>query len=389
MRFIPPDYISHTMHYPHCTASLLRITLILSVLLLCTTRQLAQHVVFGERSEESNQRGIYIDAGGMVYPDYRIADSDLEENEGSLARWYGTHPLEFLEIADRYGCHFDGWSANNAAILNDSVIARQIERIASLYDKVNTVSFLVHGFRKPFYPTTGGRPSPADFTEMKELINQASSKTHAFVEVYWDGMYGCCFSTNAKKNKALFRIFEEAQRNANEVGKTLRKFISGVPHDTVQVFSHSLGARVISTALFNLAPCSSRVPVNKSVAICMIAPAISPEDITQHYYNRPGMDTLRNRDNYKLAIVFNEKDFVLRKKDAAIGLLGPGPYRYGNTSLGCNHRKSVEKLLIYFNKNYRLSPVHAFNFESVGKCHHVYCYCREEKFKEVMKFLEE
>ena len=377
------------MKYSHCISSTLRFSLILTILLLCTKIHIAQHVVFGERSEESNLRGIYIDAVGMVYPDYRISDTELEENGGSLANWYRVHPLEFLEIADRYDCHFDGWSEVNAGILNDSVIARQIDRIASLHGKEKRVSFLVHGFRKPFYPTEGGRPSPADFTEMKELINEASTKSHGFVEVYWDGMYGCCFSTNAKKNKALFRIFEEAQRNATEVGKTLRKVISGVPHDTVQVFSHSLGARVISTALFNLAPCSAQVPLNKAIAICMIAPAISAEDITDHYYHRPGVDTLRNRDNYKLAIVFNENDFVLKKKDAAIGLLGPGPYRYGNTSLGCNHRKSVEKLLMYFNLHYKLSPVRAFNFEAVGKCHHVYCYCRRDKFREVMAYLNE
>ena len=62
----------------------------------------AQHVLFGERSNESNQRGIYIDAGGTIYPDYLISDSEMEENGGLLNNWYRAHPKEFLEIADRY-----------------------------------------------------------------------------------------------------------------------------------------------------------------------------------------------------------------------------------------------------------------------------------------------
>ena len=346
-------------------------------------------MVFGERSTESNLRGIYLDAAGTIYPDYFISDSDMEENDGLLNNWYRSHPKEFLEIADRYECTFAEWNENNAAILNDSVLIRNIRRLGSLHEGVTKVSFLVHGFRKPFYPTQGGRPSPADYNEWKELIDKASGHSNAFIEVYWDGMYGCCFSTNSKKNKALFKIFEEAQRNATEVGKTLRRVLSGVPFDTLHVFSHSLGARVIGTALYNLSPCENPVPFDKQVRICMIAPAISGDDIAKYYYERPGIDTWENRDNYKLAIVFNEKDFVLRKKDAAIGLLGPGPYKYGNTSLGCNHKKSVEKLLKYFNKLYPISPIRAFNFEEVGKCHHVYCYCRQERFQEVMKYLEE
>ena len=66
--------------------------------------------------------------------------------------------------------------------------------------------------------------------------------------------------------------------------------------------------------------------------ICLIAPALSGDSF-KNYYTRTTKFDFKSKDNYKLTILYNDHDFVLRKK---VGWFGPGPYKYVNTTLGCN-----------------------------------------------------
>jgi hypothetical protein len=96
----------------------------------------------------------------------------------------------------------------------------------------------------------------------------------------------------------------------------------------------------------------------------------------------------KKEDNYSLFIIYNEKDFVLKKRDNKIGILGPGPYKYGITTLGCNHHKCTIKLEKYFKTNYPNSPIHLYNLSYIGKCHHVRCYCYGVNIEEAFGDME-
>ena len=154
-----------------------------------------------------------------------------------------------------------------------------------------------------------------------------------------------------KYNKTLFKLFEnQARANAVNVGYSLRKVVSKIDKENITVVAHSLGARVATSLLFNSydgdaskAQQKLKTPSQSRVDIILIAPAISKSPF-KAYYERVSKVDFKKKDNYFLAIVYNRKDFVLLKRENKLRLFGPGPRRYGNTSLGCNARKEAYKL---------------------------------------------
>jgi hypothetical protein len=141
-------------------------------------------------------------------------------------------------------------------------------------------------------------------------------------------------------------------------------------------------------SILNMGDINAATPSAARVNICLIAPAISADLIFQNYLIRNSQWDMANGDNYRLYIAYNENDFVLRKKDYAIGIFGPGPYKYGNTSLGCNHRHAAERLAEYFEANFPVSFVGLYDLSSVGKCHHVSCYVYESNVKALFESLK-
>ncbi|CAN5413475.1 hypothetical protein BH10BAC1_BH10BAC1_06110 [soil metagenome] len=339
------------------------------------------HILFGERDLQTNKLAIYIDKEGGLYPDFFISNSSLDSCDASLIKWYQKHLDSFFVISKKYNCHFETCNLQNINFLNDSIISSVQQKINAKGLVSTSLTFLIHGYRKPFVKSNNDRTSQHDYATLEETINR-SIKTE-FVEVYWDAMYDCCYSTNSKKNKELYHLLEESEKNSVPVGFALRKILLNVKSDTVNIITHSLGAQVALNALFDKEDFYISTPSNSRINICLIAPALSEESF-KGYYDRKTNSDFKFNDNYKLMIGYNENDFVLRKK---VGWFGPGPYKYVNTTLGCNHKGCTVDFKKQFEKNYKNSTIKLFDLSSVGQCHLVSCYCSSGHLKEMLECL--
>ena len=360
-------------------------TFIFIAVVLCSNSAIvaqSANVLYGERDLKNEHLAVYIDKEGSLYPNYTISNSSLENSNASLINWYAKNQVDFLAISKLYNCNFSNYSLENCNILNDSIISSLKQSINSKKSECTSVSFLIHGYRKPFVKTNGDRTSTRDYATLEETISK-TLKT-LYVEVYWDGMYGCCFSTNTRENKELYHLLQEAQKNALPVGQSLRKVLYNLRYDTVNVITHSLGAQVAINALFNTNDCVFQTPTNSRINICLIAPALS-EDSFKNYYNRTSYYDFKTKDNYKLTILYNEHDFVLRKK---VGWFGPGPYKYVNTTLGCNTKGCTLDFQKHFQNNFTNSSLQLIDGSGVGQCHLIACYCSSESMEEMLVSLK-
>jgi len=341
------------------------------------------HVLYGDHPH--GDMAIYIDANGFPYPDYFISNDFLKSCGSTLLNWYTANPGEFVNVAELYDLHFDKFSEEYVDSLNNTIYKSLVNRVNESNVKREPVTAMVHGYRKAFTSFNHDRCSPAEYDGLREILIKNGHRSAVYLEVYWDGMYGCCFSASAKKNRTLFEMFLEAQENAIPTGQQLRKILNGLETDTLHLISHSLGAKVLTHCLWDPLNIDIPTPEQSCVNICLIAPAISAEEVLRDHFNQrnTSFDSFWN-DNYRVMIIYNEKDFVLRKKDFAIGLFGPGPYKYGDTSLGCNKRKSAENCRLYISKTTAKSSFQLFDFTETGKCHHLYCYCRNPLFRQVV-----
>jgi hypothetical protein len=348
----------------------------------------AQNVFYGERDLQSSEAAIYFDKDGFPYPDYRISNESLAKAYGSLFTWFQYNSDAFIAICSDYGLFPETIDQASICALRDSIIARWAMRINERSKHHPAVAFYIHGFRKQFVATNGDVSSTAEFALLKDNLATYGKPKAYEVEVYWDGLYDCCFSTNRKKNKQLFGLYETACAQAQRVGLGLRRVLSAIETPQLQIVAHSLGAGVAASALFNREKQASVVPTpgQQDVAICLIAPAIAGETF-ENYCDRSTNTRFIKRDNYRLLVVYNEEDFVLLKKDPKTGLLGPGAKKYGNTSLGCNYKNEAVRLRAYFGDHYPGSHISLLNKTSVGKCHSLRCYTQGEQLSEVSDFL--
>lgn len=367
----------------------LHLGLLIAMMFFCHSLN-AQHVFFGERNLENASMAIYFDKDGLPYPDHFIADSSLQHSLGSLFTWYQYHSEEFIAICAGYNCFPETINKQTIDQLSDSIIARWMAKINTESEQFPAVAYYVHGFRKLFKPTENATTSVEEFQLFKENLRTYPHPTAYEVEVYWDGTYDCCFSTNHKKNKQLFELYLEAQENAAHVAISLRKVLNLTQKRQVQVVGHSLGAQVIAYSLFDREGTSHIIPTpnqaGHTLSICLIAPAIDAH-VFHDYYNRTTPVNRDTTDHYRLMIVYNEDDFVLRKKDPKTGIFGPGANRYGKTGLGCNRRGQAEKLKTYFEKHFPKSSITLLDKTELGKCHSWRCYAQADELKEVSSFL--
>jgi hypothetical protein len=344
-------------------------------------------VCFGARDLQRKQAAVYFDGEGTIYPDYFIADSALASCEAKLNTWYARHPQDFLQIAGRYGCNFTQYGPQEAATLGDSILSQIQQNLNSRQQ--GSITFLIHGFRKHFIAANADVSSPKEFALLTEnLALLDTNQQHLFVEVYWDARYDCCFSASKKRNADLFALFVQAQESAVPVGQSLRKLLTGLHVEKLNIIAHSLGAKVAAVALFDAAgPQDFPTPAQPVVNLCLIAPAIPGEELFQYYNRRHAPQISNSTDNYRLLILYNENDFVLHKKDHKTGIFGPGVYRYGNTSLGCNHRGEADKLAAYFREHFRHSVIQLEDMSAVGKCHSLRCYCTNDYLRPLVDFM--
>lgn len=371
---------------------------LLALYLLCTclilNAQSSQNVVFGEwpryfQPEEQVIR-VFMDKNGDYYPNTIIPQEELLANDAAIADYFQAEEEAFLATAATYGLTFDAYSEEAFATLQSAIIGRLSDLINQV-DAQSDLFLLIHGFRKPMLPQRGGYPSIREYAGVRNSIQQQYSgvgRTAFFVELYWDGTYDCCIGRKTKVNKRIFKLFEDvAQQQASEVGYGLRKLVAEIEREELSIVTHSLGAQVGLSLLANAF--DERVtteeqaiptPHQSRVNVCMVAPAISREPFAD-YHERTIADDFRTVDNYHLNIVYNEKDFVLKKRWK---IFGPGPKKYGNTSLGCNCRNEAEKLSEDFATSFPNSDLRLFE-AGIGGTHRFTRYARSNAF---LGFLE-
>lgn len=206
-------------------------------------------------------------------------------------------------------------------------------------------------------------------------------------------MYDCCITWNGwQHNKNIFLIFEtESIPNALIAGLTVRKIVSGIRTSTLNIFAHSLGAAVANEILFNNMTGQAEkekenmvnTPSQPRINICLLAPAIS-SDIFKNMYDRNSQSDFRKADNYRFYLGFNNRDFALLKKDPLYLKFGPGPKKYGITTLGCNYDDEIEKLEHLFKSEFPSSTLVTYNMTG-SVCHYWRCYHNKKEFKVILE----
>ncbi|TXF86651.1 hypothetical protein FUA23_19295 [Neolewinella aurantiaca] len=333
-------------------------------------------VLYGERNglaELPDTYRIFVDRNGDLYPGQTLPDSLVSAADASLAKLYERRPDLFPTAQPSFAAYQDSLLQANLHVIN---------RLAA--NNTDVFAF-VHGFRKPFRPVAGGRTAQSEYLLLQQRIRNAAPDTTRpfFIEIYWDATYDCCFGFKAKQNRALFQLFElQAQRHASVAGYRLRPLLAGITTDKLHLIGHSLGTRLVVTAAFNAYADdvaqelrAEATPGQPLVDICLIGPAIAGSAF-EHYYLR-GNKELSNQDNYHLSIFYNRKDFVLKKR---VFIFGPGPRRYGDTSLGADRRRSVAKLSELFSEVYPGSGLSPYRV-SIGKSHALRHYSGTEEFR--------
>lgn len=336
-------------------------------------------VLYGERNLADNKPALFFDREGTLYPDYRIPNDKLIENNTSLRQYYKNNVADFIAIAHQYRLDLKDSSDINISLLNAAVQSKEVAKINNVLVAGQSVTFLIHGFRKPFTPMNGDSSSVEDYDVMKKAVSP--SVTTSFVEVYWDGNYDLRASKSGAfngDNTDLLLLFEATQANAEAVGTNLKKVITQTTANVINVVTHSLGARVAAYALFNADKSNDSTPSQSEVNILLVAPAIGADLIYDNFAKRNTRVPYTVNDNYKLTIVYNEKDFVLRKR---VGVFGPGAFCYGNTSLGCNKRDAAVELQSKIKVKYPNASITIKDFtDLVYKNHLVAVYFKASHF---------
>lgn len=339
---------------------------------LTLTKSLGQHVLFGERNRMLHENNLFFDKEGFLYPERFISDSSLTKANCSLRLWYHENTFVTDSLLNNFGIAKQLKTTEHQLLtqLNDSLIS---EKARFLSKNLTSLTFVIHGFRKNFNETGIDVSSVTEFQLFNEAIRQYKSDFKS-VAVYWDGLYDCCFSLNSKKNKEIFQLFEQATKHAALVGNQLHRLIEKTSVATVTLIGHSLGAKVAVQFTPDLA-------LSKKYRVCLIAPALSAEAIKQLYHKLP------EKAGINWLIVYNENDFVLKKKDNKIGVFGPGVHKYGATGLGCNYHNELLSLAAYLQSNYPTISILLDNKTSIGKCHSLRCYTQANALIEVANFI--
>lgn len=368
--------------------------LLLILLTICLSgKSWAQNVTFAEKNPADSGTSIYFDKDGMLYPDAKIKNESLQKCKGSLSLWYSENPSFTDSLLAVYriksekvtvkSSHEEKTSAQTSMFytsetlksLNEQLIKQKSRYLDSLANG-NGLEFYIHGFRKSYLDNNQDVTSVAEFGMLEKSLDSSRTRKNVVVWVYWDGMYDCCFSSDFKRNKELFELYETAGLNADKVSESFAKMLENSTSQYINIVAHSLGTKIAVQSVMNCEKDFHRFRV------CLIEPAISSKLFKKFY---EGSTQIPNRS---WLISYNENDFVLKKKDNKIGVFGPGAYKYGETTLGCNKKKDAEKLQKWMKVNQSLVQFELVNKTYIGKCHSLRCYTKNENLTEVSTFLE-
>lgn len=345
----------------------------------CTHSLSAQHVVFGERKLNDTVSALHFDRNGYLYPPFFISDSTLLRYDASLFNWYSGNTGITSGLLAHYhipAVASDPEPFTNATLdlLNDSLIAEALRNINRQLSDSMSVNYYLHGFRKLFKDNGTDVTSVTEFGLLRQEFSTYGTKKQLAIDIYWDGLYDCCFSLHRRKNKQLFELYQRASAQADWVALSFSKVLNYTRASTINVLAHSLGTRIASKAVLE-----SKLK-DKTIRVALIAPAIDGELIRNYYEQQTISPSIGWR------ILYNEHDFALLKKDSKLGIFGPGADRYGKTTLGCNKHNDAVQL-----KDWMLKQQPAVDFElidksALGKCHSLRYYTKDGNLKVVWDY---
>jgi len=338
--------------------------------------------LYGERNDSLNRGAVFFDKHGNIYPDFFISDTSLEHARCDLHLWYYRHPSEFHALMIRYDCAAATVNEQSIEALESAIRTKKVHALHTA--SKNNLFVLIHGFRKGFVKNNKDHTSIEEIKLVHERLGNKLTITGKTLDVYWDGMYDCCFSLNRQQNKVLFGLFEESYNNALLVGIGLRKLLTCFDCVEINIIGHSLAARVTQSCMYNILP--NNIPGLKasSTRICLIAPATDATSSWDTYFNRTETSL---SDKCTWLILYNEKDFALQKKENKLRLFGPGALRYGSTVLGCNYHNAAFKLQEKFRTELN-ATLYLVDCTSIGAKHSFRYYIASDYFSEVIRFFE-
>ena len=335
----------------------------------------AQHVSFAQRNPADTGISVYFDQFGMLYPPVNISETEMKRNEYSIKNFYINNTLITDSLLESYRISTAKPYPNSALqLLNDSLMFGLARQIEAKTDQ-RLLVFGIHGYRKSYLENDRDVTSVREYMLLNKALEQSKKQDFQLVQIYWDATYDCCYSLNRKTNMQLFELFETAYANADKVGSSFQTFLSYFNEDQIGIVAHSLGSKVAVKSVIN---CKN---THTKFNIALVEPAISADLIKEEYNSQ------KVHPDISWLIYYNEKDFVLKKKDNKIGCFGPGCYAYGETTLGMNKKRSAEKLQHWMNEATPSISCQLKDMTELGKVHSLRAYVANKDFAEISEFM--
>ena len=341
---------------------------IVIILVLSCNSVHRMYVNFGTFKDEKSKLvdttiRIYFDRKGFVYPNSPIDDHILRKSDSRLGCYYENYKNFYNNICASYSIKPDTGDLNlikpyadhlQEAIIND--YAKQINNLST--DR--RVIFIIHGFNEsPLDNSALENKTTAD--SIKQIYN---NKVFLFVDIYWDGLSAAQGISFLKPFNSL-HIWPYAQVSATYVGMELRRLLSQLSAKDIGVLTHSHGAGVITTALFNVEKfndsyysdsCSWLYEIknrykntvynspNQQYYVGMLAPAIPGYNVFRKYYSRTvnGKEQTSANKNFHFVVGFNKNDQVTTKYSFAAKHIG-------STSLACIPNELITTMALFNN----------------------------------------
>ncbi len=312
---------------------------------------------------------IYFDRMGFVYPDTQISYEDFKNNYGMLNLYYANNYPIYQEISRKNGivpltAKMDTTGPNEDPLQEYllSSYANQINKLS----KEKQVVFIIHGFNE--YPLN--KRDSSSFEEMREtreaIDRLFTGKKIQYVEVYWDGLSHEGGPKLLRYPNSIY-IWGHSQVSATHVGLELRRLLQQLISERIYVITHSHGAGVITTSLFNVIKFKPRYyerkghwlnevnnkfnsitynTPNQRFIVGMLAPAIPGVNVFMEYYHRTvnGKNEIANTANYRFLIGFNENDPVNLKFKVAAS-------KIGSTTLGSKRTELLRTENLFKNRD--------------------------------------
>ena len=208
----------------------------------------------------------------------------------------------------------------------DSVARRLAARIRRVLQD-RPLMVLIHGINNTY-----GTARRSYKLARLQVEDRFRNRKFAYLEVYWDGYYG-----------DPVPVWGQAKSSSLRAGLGLRRLLNRLdPRTPIRVLTHSRGAAVIASALWNF-PMDSRHPEIDAyraaqesvptpdqlldVRVGMLVPAMGADAFDSYFDRTPGRGRPAVHDRIILGI--NEDDPAVGK-----GLLPS--WTFGSTELGCN-----------------------------------------------------